>query len=242
MKASLPLAFVAAIVTAASANADIIPNTGTGGGSTDPNWSVSYALTAGGGGLTALANAPLVTSIPSVWQPNDPPNNNWIGVNSGATIPGAPGDGSKRYIYVFSTLIDAPTAEVLSGAIGFDNFFMGAFIDGSLDALTGTFVGGTEFLSPTQLLGAGNEDKSGFCRDSDGFLPGSSFPNCTVNFTVSLPAGQSRLNFVIEGDGVTDGFILNQQGVSLNVSEPATLALLGLAFAGIGFARRRKLD
>src|SRR5262245_33472756 len=113
MKGSLPVAFVAAIATAASAHADIIPNTGTGGGSTDLSWSVSYALTAGGGALralTSLANAPLVTSIPSVWQPNDPPNNNWIGVNS-----------------------------------------------------TGTFVGGTEFLSPTQLLGAGNEDKSGFC-------------------------------------------------------------------------------
>ena len=151
MKAALPIGFVAVLVAAASAHADIIPNTGTGGGSIDPDWSVSYTLTAGGSVVTSLANAPLVTSIPSVWQPNDPPNNNWIGVNSAATIPGAPGDGSKRYIYVFSTLIDAPSAEVLSGAIGFDNFFMGAFIDGSLDATTGTFVGGTEFLTPTQF-------------------------------------------------------------------------------------------
>ena len=244
MKVSLPVAFVTAIVTAASANADIIPNTGISGPD-DPNWSVQWGLVAGGGTANVdfgtEVNAPLVTSIPSPpWQPNVA-GNNWIGVNSRATVASI-GDGAHRDIYVFSTTITTPSAEVLTGALGYDNFFMGAFIGGNFVPSTGTFTPGTEFLSPTQLLGAGNENKSGFCRSTDGFLPDSSFPTCTIDFSVTLPAGTSTLNFVIEGDGATDGFILNQQGVSLNVPEPATLGLLGLAFAGIGLARRRKLN
>jgi PEP-CTERM motif len=247
MKSSLAAAFVAAAVIAAPGHADIIPNTGITGPN-DPNWSVSWGLVAGGGtngvDFGTEGNAPLVTVIPSPpWQPNIS-GNNWIGVDSTATIAGAIGDGSHRYRYVFSTSITLPAPEVLSGALGYDNYFMGAFIGGSFNPSAGTFTGGTEFLSPTQLLGAGKESKSGFCRDSDGFLPSSSFPNCTVDFLVSLPAGTSTINFVIEGDGVTDGFILNQEGVNTGVGlipEPATLALLGLALAGIGLARRREL-
>ena len=247
MNRSLAFAFAALIVVAAPARGGIIPNTGITGPD-DPNWSVQWGLVAGGGTANVdfgtEANAPLVTSIPSPpWQPNVA-GNNWIGVNSSATI-ASTGDGAHRYIYVFSTPITAPGPEVLTGALGYDNFFMGAFIGGSFDPGSGTFTPGTEFLSPTQLLGAGNEDKSGFCRDGDGFLPSSSFPTCTIDFSVTLPTGTSTLFFVIEGDGATDGFILNQQGVDTGVGtipEPGSLALIESALALGWLARRRKAN
>jgi PEP-CTERM motif len=130
----------------------------------------------------------------------------------------------------------------VTGAVGYDNYFEGGFIGGSIDTGSGIYTPGTQFLSPTSLLGAGNENRAGFCRDGDGFLPSSSYPTCTVNFGFNLPEGTYQITFVIQGDGRTDAFMLNQQGVSLNtVPEPGTIALLGIGLAGIGFSRRRKL-
>jgi hypothetical protein len=238
---ALSLAALFGVTTVAGA-APILPNTGAGGGSTDANWSILWrGVGAGGTSFGSLADAPLVTSIPSPpWQPNQA-GNNWIGVDSDATIAGAAGDGSHRYEYAFTTHVSLAADTFVTGAIGYDNFFMGGYVDGTFNALTGTYTPGIQFLTPTGLLGPGNENKAGFCRDSDGFLPSSAYPTCTVNFGFLLPSGDHAITFVIQGDGATDAFILNQQGITLNaVPEPATLSLLGLGLAGVAARRRVK--
>ena len=238
---ALSLAALFGVASVAGA-APILPNTGAGGGSTDPNWSILWrAVGAGGSSFGSLANAPLVTSIPSPpWQPNQA-GNNWIGVDSDATISGAAGDGSRRYEYAFTTNISLAADTFVTGAIGYDNFFVGGYVDGTFDTATGTYTPGTQFLTPTGLLGAGNENKAGFCRDGDGFLPSSAYPTCTVNFGFLLPAGDRAITFVIQGDGATDAFFLNQKGITLNpVPEPGTLSLLGLGLAAVAARRRMK--
>jgi len=228
------------LLSTAPARATLVPDTGATLDSSDPNWSVLWRpVSASGSSSGALAHAPLVSSIPSPpWQPNVAGVNNWLGVNAEATIPGAPGDGSRRYEYAFTTSIALPAAQTVHGAIGYDNFFVGGFIDGSFDAATGTYTPGTQFASPLSLLGPGMENRSGFCRDGDGALPSGSFPTCTVNFAFELPAGTYKLTLVVQGDGVTDGFILNQQGVTL-VPEPAALAWLAPGLLAALAARRR---
>ena len=239
----LAMRFVVALAllgafAARHADAGIITNTGTA--SPDPAWSVMWhPIAADGTSSGALPNAPLITSIPSPpWQPNVA-GNNWIGVNSSGTIAGANGNGSHRYEYAFTTQITLAADQLVTGAIGYDNFFIGGFIGGSFDTTNGIYTPGTQFLTPTALLGAGNENKAGFCRDSDGFLPSSSYPTCTVDFAFTLVAGTYDITFVIQGDGTTDGFLLNQQGVDLTVPEPATLALFAVALAGAGWSRRK---
>jgi len=236
--------FVAALLGAAvavPAHAVVIPNTGTGGGGTDPFWSVMWrpldesALSVG-----ALANAPLVPAVFRVWQPNVA-GNNWIGATPSSSLPDS-GSTTRSYEYAFTTQIDVSENQTVTGAIGFDNFFVGGFIGGSFNTGTGTYTPGTQFVSPTSLLGPGKEDKFGFCRTSDGFLPSESWPTCTVNFAFALPAGEYDITFVIQGDGVTDGFILNQQGVTVVpqlVPEPGVLALMALGFLALSWRRRR---
>lgn len=238
MKRFVGIFAVAGLVTAGAADAAIIPNTGTSGPN-DPFWSVLWhGIIPSGTSFGSAAQAPLVTTIPSPpWQPNAP-GNNWIGVASNATIAGSPSDGSHRYEYAFTTHVALAAPQLVTGAIGYDNYFVGGFIDGTFNTTSGVYTPGTQFLTPTALLGPGNESKSGFCRNGDGFLPSSSFPVCTVNFAFNLPAGSYALTFVIQGDGTTDAFLLNQRGISLSVPEPASLALVVIALAALWSARR----
>src|ERR1700716_291851 len=136
MKRLLVLAALAVIVTTAPAHAGVIPNTGATLAATDPNWSVLWrAVGFGGDSHGAAARAFLVTSPPTPpWQPPILGVNNWLGANANATI-GSTGDGSRRYEYAFSTKISLPGPQTVTGAIGYDNYFLGGFINGNLDML-----------------------------------------------------------------------------------------------------------
>ena len=241
MKSLRLIAALSALGAALPASAGIIANTGATPGATDPAWSVMWRPVGfSGSSFGYQAQAPLVPFVPTfVWQPNVPGVNSWIGANASATVD-VFGDGVRRYEYAFTTNISLTEAQTVTGAIGYDNFFVGGFVNGTFDTSTGTYTPGLQFLTPTQLLGSGKEDKAGFCRDSDGFLPSNSWDKCTVNFSFDLPKGDYKITFVIQGDGGTDGFILNQRGVSLALPEPGSLALLALALTGLGFWRRSR--
>lgn len=234
---------VAALLGAAAAvpaHAAVIPNTGSMPAGTDPFWSVMWRPVGPGASQSGwLANAPLVPVVGGVWQPNVA-GNNWIGATPTASL-SDPGDTIRSYEYAFTTQIAVGADQTVTGAIGWDNIFVGGFINGEFDTSTGTYTPGTQFVSPDSLMGPGNEDRAGFCRDGDGFLPGSSYPVCTVNFAFNLPAGEYSITFVIQGDGTTDGFILNQRGVTLvsQVPEPAVLALMAFGLLALAWRRRR---
>jgi hypothetical protein len=214
-------------------------NTGSIASASDPVWSVFWrgingaTLTPG-----SLSNAALLTGIPSVWNPNLA-DTRWIGASPSGNVSVSGGSGTARVEYLFQTTF-TPTTEMIAGRLGWDNLFLGAFIGGTIDA-SGALVGGTRVLDAFVAqpgLGA-----FGFCRNGDGFLPGSSYPNCTMPFLIAglTPGQQTTVTFVLNGDGGTDGLFLT--GAMSVVPEPGTTALLLGGMGGLfvlARSRRRR--
>ncbi len=238
---ALTVAFAVGVLAAAApANAQIA-NTGLGGGAFDPNWSVSWTVTGSPSGVTyangSQAQATVVTSIPSVWNPNST-DFRWIGTSFDGDLPcfvngvfsdcsgRTPGDGVQRVAYQFSTTLLG--SGPIAGAIGWDNKMIGWSVNG-----------GT--INP--FLPAADFDEFGFCRTADGEFNTNDQPNCTRTF--SLAGNWSRgQEFTIHmtGDGGSDGLILNlAEADPSSVPEPASMALVGLGLLGVaGAARRRR--
>jgi hypothetical protein len=232
----LSLSAVALVATLPSVAAAQWVNTGSVASAFDPVWSVRWRPLAGSTAITqgSAANAAVMSGIPGVWNPNLP-DARWISAVSSGSL--APGDNTIKVEYLFQTTFVA-TTEAITGMLGWDNQFMGAYLGGTIDS-NGELIGGTQLLAPfTAPVGQGTY---GFCRDGDGFLPGSSYPNCTLAFILSgLTIGQSAtITLVLHGDGGTDGIFMT--GASeVVVPEPAQASMLLAGLFGLGLVARRR--
>lgn len=211
----------------------------------DVNWSVTWfnlsTLATG-----TLGRAVVIPDVVGVWAPNVPGVQQWIGAASGGSI----GFASRYY---FQSTFTSNSSGVVNFGLGWDNRLVGAYVGGSIDALTGLFTGGTSLLPGTSPATPFSGGQSGFCR-GDGVFPASQYPNCVFNIAIGVNASQSNLlTFVVEGDGSTDGLLVgaaagtNQPPAvqvpppTTSVPEPSTVVLLcaGLVALGAASARRR---
>jgi hypothetical protein len=213
-------------------------NTGSIASSNDPVWSVRWRGINGALVTPGFAsNASTLTSFPSVWNPNLS-DTRWIAASPSGSVSVSGGTNSvARVEYLFQTTF-TPTTNGVVGRLAWDNLFMGAFIGGTIDA-GGQLVGGTRVLDA--FTASPGQGLFGFCRDGDGFLPGSSYPNCTMSFVIrGLTIGQSTtVTFVLNGDGGTDGLFMT--GANVMLPEPTSLILTGTGLLGLaGLARRMR--
>lgn len=205
----------------------------------DSYWKVSWT-----GYLTETSNnsvpvpAYTVPAVGGVWQPNSG-DAAWISAWSVDASNGSnPGDNAARFVYVFSQ-----TWTAAGSGTGSLSFFLGW--DNLLRSISLNDVA-VDLSTALQPIPVADISKFGFCRASDGMFS-SGYPFCSALFRIDgIKAGVSnKLSFTIQGDGQTDGMILNPDaGGELTeiVPEPATMTLLAtglIGMAGSSIRRRR---
>ena len=223
MKISVLRAAIAAVALSASAADAQILNTGIGLNALDANWTVTLTQISNGAVLYT-GQAHRITSIPSVWQNNNSPVANWIGVSSGGSFTRpANGPSGIAYRYVFTTNL-LSSMGTIAGSIGWDNTMRGYSFDGG--------------LTYTQFDPAENFDEFGFCRTTDAEFNDKPQATCTRDFSVTPTQGAQTFSVVLDGDLTTDGLLI--QGAQTTVPEPSTYALMAAGLAAMGFVSRRR--
>lgn len=223
--------FAVLSIAAASTASAQVGNTGTGGGATDPFWSVSWTqllgcgLCGSGGGAAFIVPNANVPSPP--WNPNNgtATGPNWISAwtNASSAPLYSTGNNAVNYQYDFSTSVGTSGSYTLG--LGWDNQLIGVY--------------------QNNVLLYGPSAASGFCRDGDGIFPGSAYPICTTQVTLSLSSAYA-LVIKVTGDGTTDGLFVQggsaSGGGTAITPEPATMTLVATGLVGMlgaGMKRRR---
>ncbi len=188
---------------------------GTGINTRDTRWQIGIA--SGSVVPTTFVDAWRIQS--PVWT--QPGGASWIGAEGqSGSLPGAVGDGSRRYTYAARTSFSLNAGDLLTIRMQctFDNYWLGFFING------------TQF-------------GSNVCGNDLTYTLASEFTIGPASFF----AGMNTLEFRWQGDGVTDGFIarinsaLIEPGVPGVVPEPSTYVLMATGLVGvIGASRRRR--
>ena len=179
----------------------------------DPTWLVAWSSTLYGVSSPGLVPAAVVASPPGAWEPNTV-FYQWIGANSRATLDPAGGNGAPNYTYVFRNVFDLAVGDVAGFSLVFRCARDNSLISYSLNGVVRGEDCGTNFRFGANQVLVG------------GFVP-----------------GENTLDFIVTGDGTTDGLLVDmeQVGAITVTPEPATVGLLALGLVGVaGVVRRRR--
>ncbi len=228
----LALSAAALALSASLAGAQTRPLTATGSnvtGGFDNAWQVQCTQVVGSGnaacGSAALfTSAVVVTASPGGWAAVPTEGGaRYISVNQSASAGGAVGE-NPRYQYTFRTTFDMTGLNPVGASLTLTNFWLDNYWVGY--SLNGSALASGD-MSPTPA-----EPNGG---------------NWTTPFTLTIgegfQSGVNTLDLVIQGNGSTDGILVEgmlTSGAVTTTPEPATLLLVGSGFAVVGVVARRR--